>query len=885
MNDFMSGAVVRSSMLCSVLLAASLPGANAGETKKQLPIEQALPILEALENRIQSVRWDVEVAKANLINPEDPKSVKDWTDYSTKGSVLFDPQLQRHRAEFESITKWTNGAAHNAGTRKAMAFDGDVYRRWHQLERSKQLPSDDAHRRGSISKSETERGMADGQFMQVWGPGPLGIAYMPPYFWTEFTPAEPVSKLLRRQTESGKPTTIDVQNDDTWIIHTIVPYRSGRLCSVSIMYDPSKGLVTGAEWRNAEPADSVVWKKLEITLREVQKGFWVPTEAREIYKTLTPATLTRITYSNVEVNPPVTAASFRIEFPPGTELRDFINNKQYTVGYPDKDQAKAVRSFMDRNAITGPGPMAAQTQSMRRWILWANIAVVVVLASVVLYRTRKNRPRKVATTGTVAILLASILVSSFQAKARAEETAPTPVEMPPVSRCGVDVCCFAFEYFGLKYNSNLITEGLNLTDEGASVESVDTMLRAHGLQTDVRQDVTISGLKSSLLGGNLAIFLLKNAPDRFHYYVAMLDQKGQPVIVNVLHNIRPFDEVMTDKKFAQARGLVIFTSRREDKTPLSKVVSVSPEQVDLGTVRIDTEGTPAINTKVTLHNGSQSPVMIYQIATSCGCAKPEWDGGILHPNQDLVLPFRMVRALLGAGTIKKQAFLLFPDDTMTEIKIVGTGETPQLIQGLIVTPEKFRLDLSDPQLLSQETLKVQATITGTEEVISKLSARSDNAWLHPIIKPLKADSAALEIEIRRDAPEIRQLGERSMEIEGHVLVTSDKDAPPIPVSITLLEKPLLVDPSFATVHRTSESPTMFQITAVNDKSQSLFELEKVNAEPKGLVVEQQGSQGAHLAVSVRATKESAPGLYVVNCLFQTPEKKRLTAKFVVNVVE
>ena len=88
-----------------------------------------------------------------------------------------------------------------------------------------------------------------------------------------------------------------------------------------------------------------------------------------------------IQFENFEINPPVDASVFQLEFPEGVHVEDYVDKKYYKVDDP-MDEEKAVYEFMQRHGFTGN-----ITLPKRQMVLWQYIlmGIGIVMILIALY--------------------------------------------------------------------------------------------------------------------------------------------------------------------------------------------------------------------------------------------------------------------------------------------------------------------------------------------------------------------------------------------------------------------------------------------------------------------------------------------------------------------
>ena len=142
-----------------------------------------------------------------------------------------------------------------------------------------------------------------------------------------------LSKLLeRRQKEGAK---LEVTEDGTGIVNVKYHVRitpgdppgtfDGR-------FDVNKGgLCLGWMIYFGEDTKKAVFRRCEFENFEAASGLWAPQQIALVEPMERPPCVTKMTLTNVRVNPPLDAKAFVLEFPVGTQVDDHIDCKSYTV--------------------------------------------------------------------------------------------------------------------------------------------------------------------------------------------------------------------------------------------------------------------------------------------------------------------------------------------------------------------------------------------------------------------------------------------------------------------------------------------------------------------------------------------------------------------------
>jgi hypothetical protein len=146
-------------------------------------------------------------------------------------------------------------------------------------------------------------------------------------------PVKCLSSLLRAWLDEKKNIKIFERDKGIWTIH--VEWMKLGPCDhiLCIIYDTTKGgVVTAKRWLapDAKGEFNTENIRVEIDLQEVKEGLWMPKMARTVYPW--DKDMDAISYEVVEVNPSTTVDTFRVQFPNGTYVTDYIKNRYYVMG-------------------------------------------------------------------------------------------------------------------------------------------------------------------------------------------------------------------------------------------------------------------------------------------------------------------------------------------------------------------------------------------------------------------------------------------------------------------------------------------------------------------------------------------------------------------------
>lgn len=150
-------------------------------------------------------------------------------------------------------------------------------------------------------------------------------------------------------------------------------------------------------------------------------------------------------------------------------------------------------------------------------------------------------------------------------------------------QCGLDAVVFALEHWNIEYPLAKVSEALPLTQAGISLADVHQVLLAFGLDAAARKDVNVRALTRALEADTLAIVPLRLPNGRAHYFVALLNDDGEPVVVDPPRKVWALPGGISEERLAKSGGVVLLVRRaKTGKKPMAESVQASPMTVELG---------------------------------------------------------------------------------------------------------------------------------------------------------------------------------------------------------------------------------------------------------------------------------------------------------------
>lgn len=316
-------------------------------------LDRAIEVIESAEHLVQSIEYDVKYVSAELNSADDVNSIKKVRPGDSQAHVLFDPVNNRYFADIQEIqvsTPDNNEETQSIAFRFLFANDGDEFRWWYrQKSGNSHIAPDDLTAFGEaiIAPSEDEEKHVQGEgFLRVNGLR-TGLCFMPPHYWCfDGEPIHRLSQLIRSRRNAGKPVSVEAEDDSTWIIKTTTVI-AGNTDVLRIRYSLPMQRVTETTWSSGKKA--VVHQRTQVEYSETD-GLWIPVEAN-IVGTLGKPDLQQLVFSNVKINREVTTDDFRLEFPAGLRMTNYVDEQYYITAEGQIDRERATREFKHRNGL------------------------------------------------------------------------------------------------------------------------------------------------------------------------------------------------------------------------------------------------------------------------------------------------------------------------------------------------------------------------------------------------------------------------------------------------------------------------------------------------------------------------------------------------------
>ena len=765
------------------------------------PLEAA-KILDALYSGIAGYRWKYRLEFLKAANPKaldiaGLRAAPDGPEFGA-GSVTIDIRTMRYAAEYQSVRRWSGGAAKYLSERGGASFDGKTYRKWYRTRHGTTVPSLDPHL-FETDKSDPAKvilGPLTGwvettesfeRFLRVMA-GEMGLRYLPPFSSVYGDgELEPFPQRLRKWVKQGVQVRVTQRSDGQW--EFVYPDLNMSDFGYRTVLDPKRGGVfTLEECFAAELPGAPVNFRTLVRVASSQ-GVWYPEEV--VWVNTLDGTSYRLVLSDVQVNPDFAGESFQAVFPVGTVVDDAILRKTYTVGSGAQNDANAVRLFMQRHGLGPFGPSDATGRfTLLRVTLSVGSLLVFAGCAIWLWRRRKHK--------RVVLLVLAAIWGLRGVPAWAEDPAGSGARAtPPTGEAAVSCCAFkisvlALELFGRAYQPEVLLQALEPRWGEVTLGRLADVLEAHGLRVEARQGISLRDLANCLPHRTLALFAL-GTPERQHYFAALRDARKRPMLLDPPRALFDLQDVLSrtstraGEPITAARLLVLFVWDESSIVPgrLADQLAIEPDKVSLGKL---SAAQPMATGEVVLVNRGQQPIMVSAVRASCGCTHVGWPGGILRAGERLPLTFAVRVAGLAAGELSERIVLDLPDGSHRHVQISGEVEGASPPQE---RSQHKRVTLEVPAIVSSSTFEreLDPAVDFAPEKKGRLQVESDSHWLRPSLVE-DTDRLRLLLKVRLPPEELAVLWEEGARLEGLVTVREAGTGDRMALAVTVLRKPL-----------------------------------------------------------------------------------------------
>ena len=447
--------------------------------------------------------------------------------------------------------------------------------------------------------------------------------------------------------------------------------------------------------------------------------------------------------------------------------------------------------------------------------------------------------------------------------------------------CGFHATLFALDYFHLEYTAANVSTGLRASNEGTSLADIQETLRAFGLEVTARQGVTLTELVKALNKDTVAILPLPGGNRLNHFFVAALDNDGSPVLANVPYRVSPLFGDVLDRRLREVGGVVLVVHRMGKQTgAMSDLVRVSPSQLDLGEFMVSGPRAPTqLDATLSLFNASQFPIMVSRIQTSCGCTRPDWEGGLLRPAERRQLRVAVSTGGWGRGAAEKALLLTFGDRSKLVVSVHGVGVAPAEKERLEVSQDSFDIDLSGRPI--KDPIEVRVTRIDTIGIpLGSVLVAGGPPWLTARVVPTDKETGELwvKVDVGRVIPELQRSSNR---VSGTVALSTRSNETLARVQVNVFRRDAFRLSQSVVRIRRGETST---VSVLPTREGGRLKVRNVQSEYSGLSVQtKEEGKGIILAVAI-GTDAIKPGYYLVKCTIDSSTGNGGIATLVVQVV-
>jgi hypothetical protein len=535
-------------LLSTVALAAA---SGNGRATSGPSVTDVLKTLDVMSGRFATVAWNVKWTQGHISSNGAYQVIE--SHGHGKADVVLEPASGRFRADYVTVARWAGGSNPFLATRRRVTYDGarfvEMTREWPGTAIPGPVVGQPGTQEGvpwgaSINKSPATFLRGCGWF--------TGIGWFVDRYWNVT-----LADRIRREIALKQPVVISADADNQWHIELTDRGVDDDRTRVEIVYDPARGIITGVTRKAGSSSEP--WRRMDVKVQRVG-NFWLPAELTWVYLLEKPITFDRIAFSNVRVNEPADNRVFQLEYPPGTQVVDFVEKKAFTVGQNATEEQQMIEAFVATYGLARP------VQPDSRWrqvLLFSGCTMAAVVGLLVLRRIFKKQK------AGVAAIVAFLLVGD-QGTAGPEQNAK-----PHLSQCGFQVTLFACSVFGIQVDANAVLRDLQPAGhDGISLGNIQRVLKRHGCSVEARKGTTVRELRNALNAGWMAITPVSGGPTCHdydfsgkaatwnHFVVATLQSQKGPVVVDVLRSVTPLDKTdLSDIHLRDPQRVVLFVRR------------------------------------------------------------------------------------------------------------------------------------------------------------------------------------------------------------------------------------------------------------------------------------------------------------------------------------
>ncbi|WP_010586674.1 DUF1573 domain-containing protein [Schlesneria paludicola] len=846
-------------------------------------IEQALAVVSRHEAEIQSVQFHCDFKTGEFESIDDLSKFR--VEFEDRNSSLtkFDFDGRRffcHSSRVSYAIFPGNTPDKAKGFQSSLdeyANDGKVFQHWyrHVLTESGAPPAipdletklHQGNRQGFIATAADEDRMMQGiGYLKMQGLA-TGMIWAAPFIWPEFEIPQKLSEFIRDKTDPDDTVSVNALDDGLWEIIVVcdnekraVPYKW------TLTYDPIRGRPMTVfwecypKWRPRRKAfyeydspDAKFPSRVVLVTLPLGKG-GIDGEWR---------------YRDVEINPKLSDADFKLSFPKGTEVTDHTRQRTYIAGESAVDDDKAVRAFMESQGLNASPKTELVETKKSGFLLLLGINGVLVFALLIFLWRRSKR--------SVAGLLLVLGICSEASAAGPLQDQKSNMsighESQYTTQCGMLSTLFILRHFDLNYSLNALDASFHPDDRGIPMSEIVSVLEAYGLECHPRKGVTVRDVTRMVDRGYLALIPVTLKNGRGHYLVGVKHAKTNELLaVDVPTLVAGLDQAITDAKLKETNGVVAFVSQNPRRPQRKIDVRFDQSVIDLGEIHPSDTAIRTVDAELVNH--SASPVIVDEILTSCGCTTPNWTCGLIGANEKKTISFKV--SVLGwtSGKQTKTVKAKLTGGDNTNLFITGTGVDAQQVHGIFVSPKKIEVDATSlflPANQEPEAPQFKFVVTGDADSVAALRSKTGTDWLESKVNVLPNDAAFQDSLAEVVVSVLRNEASRSALQKGRTtcqlslfkeLLPNDE---PIKVAVVVTRKPMAKLKSSIQEPITSGESASVEIASAVPSIGHKMALKSIKSSPEGLLFSHSQLEDGSIRIQIDSTTKDAAQTYLVTC--------------------
>ena len=362
----------------------------------EIPFDQTISVIESAEKSLKSAKWDCEVLFNIQVQDVNDVNLDKIVGFSrvdhpiyAKYSVLLDHVANNFIVEGRSCLRWIDGDNPLLSSEFAYSYDGKCYASWQRSKGGNSIPNESDYTDGEIS-ADVDQVRNVSSFLDTKGayawfgigfPGQITLQDDGIY------ETRALSSVLLEWNSRGFPISIQELSQDKWVIEAkiIIPTGAERVIIMHIL--PREGIVVF--FSRASHFREKVYEELrvEVDVVKTEEGAMVP---RSMY-VLRPLDriMDCVTFSCVEINPPVKKDMFSVSFPDGTEVDDYVAKRIYKIGDPINED-RAINDFMVLHGLTGESFLPKRSNTLRCILLGTGVIIIIGIAVYQMMQKRRT---------------------------------------------------------------------------------------------------------------------------------------------------------------------------------------------------------------------------------------------------------------------------------------------------------------------------------------------------------------------------------------------------------------------------------------------------------------------------------------------------------------